>query len=208
TRGSAMAKRASTNTQRAWRQLRRNRSAVAGLIIIGILVLSAVFAPWLAPYDPYRVNLDNRLQPPGGAHLLGTDELGRDILSRLLYGARVSLWVGIVTVFASGLIGVSGGLVAGYLGGYWDAVIMRVVDIFLAFPVILLAIAIVAVRGPGLNNVLVALALVYWTTYARVARSVVLTVREEEYTWAARTLGASPLRIMVYHVLPNAIAPL
>ena len=199
---------ASRNVQRAWRQLRRNRSALAGLIVVCILVLSAIFAPWLAPYDPYQVSLDNRLQPPGGAHILGTDELGRDILSRLFYGARVSLWVGIVTVAASSLIGVSGGLVAGYLGGYWDAVIMRVVDVFLAFPVILLAIAIVAVRGPGLNNVLIALALVYWTAYARVARSVVLTLREEEYTWAARTLGASPLRIMVRHLLPNAIAPL
>jgi peptide/nickel transport system permease protein len=199
---------ASRNVQRAWRQLRRNRSALAGLIVVCILVLSAIFAPWLAPYDPYQVSLDNRLQPPGGAHILGTDELGRDILSRLFYGARVSLWVGIVTVAASGLIGVSGGVVAGYLGGYWDAVIMRIVDVFLAFPVILLAIAIVAVRGPGLNNVLIALALVYWTAYARVARSVVLTLREEEYTWAARTLGASPLRIMVRHLLPNAIAPL
>jgi len=198
----------SRNVQRAWRQVRRNRSALAGLIVVCILVLSAIFAPWLAPYDPYQVSLDNRLQPPGGAHILGTDELGRDILSRLFFGARVSLWVGIVTVAASGLIGVSGGLVAGYLGGYWDAVIMRVVDVFLAFPVILLAIAIVAVRGPGLNNVLIALALVYWTAYARVARSVVLTLREEEYTWAARTLGASPLRIMVRHLLPNAIAPL
>jgi peptide/nickel transport system permease protein len=199
---------AATNIQLAWRRLRRNRSAVAGLIVIAILVFSAVFAPWLAPYDPYRVDLDNRLQPPGGAHILGTDELGRDILSRLLYGARVSLWVGIVTVAAAALIGVSGGLVAGYLGGYWDAVIMRVVDIFLAFPVILLAIAIVAVRGPGLNNVLIALALVYWTAYARLARSVVLTLREEEYTWAARALGASPPRIMVRHLLPNAVAPL
>jgi peptide/nickel transport system permease protein len=199
---------AATNVQLAWRRLRRNRSAVAGLVVITILVFCAVFAPWLAPYDPYRVDLDNRLQPPGGAHILGTDELGRDILSRLLYGARVSLWVGIVTVAAAALIGVTGGLLAGYLGGYWDAVIMRVVDIFLAFPVILLAIAIVAVRGPGLNNVLIALALVYWTAYARLARSVVLTLREEEYTWAARALGASPPRIMVRHLLPNAIAPL
>src|SRR5436190_729850 len=122
---------ASTNLQRAWRRLRRNRSAVFGLVVVGILVFSAIFAPGLAPYDPYRVDLDNRLQPPGGAHVLGTDELGRDILSRLLYGARVSLWVGIVTVAASALIGASGGLVAGYLGGYWDVVIMRIVDIFL-----------------------------------------------------------------------------
>jgi peptide/nickel transport system permease protein len=154
------------------------------------------------------VSLDSRLQPPGGAHLLGTDELGRDILSRLIYGARVELWVGIVTVLLAGLIGVSAGLLAGYLGGSWDAIIMRLVDIFLAFPVIILAIAIVAVRGPGLTNVLIALALVYWTSYARVSRGVVLTLREEEYTWAARTLGATPTRIMVHHLLPNSVAPL
>src|SRR5205814_5378928 len=112
------------------------------------------------------------------------------------------------TVLLAGLIGISAGLLAGYLGGSWDAIIMRLVDIFLAFPVIILAIAIVAVRGPGLTNVLVALALVYWTSYARVSRGVVLTLREEEYTWAARTLGASSGRIMVRHLLPNAIAPL
>jgi len=179
-----------------------------GLVIIVVLVLTAILAPWLAPDNPYAVTLAGRLQPPSNGHLLGTDELGRDILSRLIYGARVELWVGIVTVALSGLIGVTGGLVAGYLGGHWDTLIMRVVDIFLAFPVIILAIAIVAVRGPGLTNVLIALALVYWTTYARVVRSVVLTIREEEYTWAARTLGATPLRIMFRHLLPNTLAPL
>jgi len=196
------------NAARAWVQLRRNRAALAGLLVIGLLVFAAIFAPFLTPYNPYAVSLDIRLQPPGDAHLLGTDELGRDILARLLFGARVSLWVGMVTVVLAGLIGVAGGLAAGYLGGYYDAIIMRLVDIFLAFPVIILAIAIVAVRGPGLTNVLIALALVYWTTYARVARAVVLTLREEEYTWAARTLGASPIRIMLRHLLPNAVAPL
>jgi peptide/nickel transport system permease protein len=197
-----------SNVGRAWRQLRRNRAALAGLVVIAALVFAAAFAPLLTPYDPYTVALEARLQPPGGAHLLGTDELGRDILARLLFGARVSLWVGLVTVTLAATIGVSGGLLAGYLGGLWDAVIMRLVDVFLAFPVIILAISIVAVRGPGLNNVLIALALVYWTNYARVARSVVLTLREEEYTWAARTLGAGPVRIMVHHLLPNAVAPL
>src|SRR5438034_10887601 len=196
------------DTQRALRKLKSNRAALGGMVVILILVVAAIFAPFLAPYNPYTVTLETRLQPPGAAHLLGTDELGRDILSRLLFGARVSLWVGIVTVALAGLIGVSGGVAAGYLGGYWDAVIMRLVDVFLAFPVIILAIAIVAVRGPGLTNVLIALALVYWTAYARLSRSVVLTLREEEYTWAARTLGASPPRIMVRHMLPNAIAPL
>jgi peptide/nickel transport system permease protein len=199
---------AARNQRRAIARLRRNRAALAGLAVIALLVMAAVFAPLLAPYDPYRVELTQRLQPPSAAHLLGTDELGRDILSRLLYGARVSLWVGVVTVALAGVIGVSGGVVAGYLGGYWDIVIMRLVDVFLAFPVIILAIAIVAVRGPGLNNVLIALALVYWTTYARVCRGVVLTLREEEYTWAARTLGASPPRIMLRHLLPNALGPL
>jgi peptide/nickel transport system permease protein len=199
---------AARNQRRAIARLRRNRAALAGLAVIALLVMAAVFAPLLAPYDPYRVELAQRLQPPSAAHLLGTDELGRDILSRLLYGARVSLWVGVVTVALAGVIGVSGGVVAGYLGGYWDIVIMRLVDVFLAFPVIILAIAVVAVRGPGLNNVLIALALVYWTTYARVCRGVVLTLREEEYTWAARTLGASPPRIMLRHLLPNALGPL
>src|ERR1051325_5411341 len=148
------------NASRAWAQLRRNRAALVGLAVIALLVFAAIFAPLLAPYNPYIVSLDARLQPPGGSHLLGTDELGRDILSRLIFGARIALFVGIVTVFLSGLIGISGGLVAGYLGGYWDAIIMRLVDVFLAFPVILLAIAIVAVRGPGLTNVLLALATV------------------------------------------------
>jgi peptide/nickel transport system permease protein len=197
-----------SNTARAWGRLRRNRAALVGLVIVAVLIFAAIFAPFLAPDNPYIVSLDARLQSPGGAHLLGTDELGRDILSRLIFGARIALYVGIVTVFLSGLIGISGGLVAGYLGGFWDAIIMRLVDIFLAFPVIILAIAIVAVRGPGLTNVLIALALVYWTSYARVARGTVLLLREEEYTWAARTLGASPARIMLRHLLPNALAPM
>src|SRR5437879_6278624 len=184
------------DTQRALRKLKSNRAALGGVVVSLVLVVAAIFAPFLAPYNPYTVMLESRLQAPGAAHLLGTDELGRDILSRLLYGARVSLWVGIVTVALAGLIGVAGGLVAGYLGGYWDAVIMRLVDVFLAFPVIVLAIAIVAVRGPGLTNVLIALAMVCWTTYARVARSIVLALREEDYTWAARKLAAEPTRIM------------
>jgi peptide/nickel transport system permease protein len=196
------------NLGRAWAQLRRNRSALAGLVVILLLTLAAVFAPLLAPHDPNAVTLERRLQPPGSGYPLGTDELGRDILSRLLYGARVSLWVGLVSVGLASLIGVAGGLAAGYLGHYWDAIIMRTVDVFLAFPVIVLAIAIVAVRGPSLTNVMIALALVYWTGYARMARAVILTLKEEEYAWAARTVGAGPVRIMLRHLLPNALAPL
>src|ERR1700682_4008384 len=209
TRGSALAERVPAppqlprrNIRRAWSQLRQNRAALVGLAVILLLVVAAVLAPRLAPHNPYAVALETRLQPPDSTHLLGTDELGRDILSRVIFGARVSLWVGVVTVALSGVIGVSGGLVAGYLGGNWDVVIMRLVDVFLAFPVIILTIAIVAVRGPGLTNVLIALALVFWTTYARVVRGVVLTLRDEEYAWAARTLGASTTRIVLRHLLP------
>ncbi len=203
-----MSEPSSRDVSRAWRQLRRNRAALAGLAIVLALVLMAALAPALAPYQPNVVALEGRLQPPGGAHWMGTDELGRDILSRLLYGARVSLWVGLISVGLASLIGVSAGLAAGYLGRYWDAIIMRVVDVFLAFPIIVLAIAIVAVRGPSITNVMIALALVYWTTYARMSRAVILTLKEEEYAWAARTIGAHPLRIMVRHLLPNALAPL
>lgn len=193
---------------RAWLRLRRSRGGLAGLAIVVALVLAAAAAPLLAPHDPNAVALAQRLRPPGGAHPLGTDELGRDILSRSLFGARVSLEVGLIAVSIAAVIGISAGVVAGYLGSYWDAVIMRVVDVFLAFPVIVLALAIVAIRGPNLANVMVALGLVYWTGYARVARAMVLTLKTEDYVWAARSVGVPPVRIVGRHLLPNALAPL
>jgi peptide/nickel transport system permease protein len=196
------------NWRRAIRVFQRNRTALVGLIIITGLVIVAVLAPWLEPYDPYAVKLDNRLMPPGLEHLFGTDNLGRDILSRVISGSRVSLEVGILTVGLSVLIGVPAGLVAGYRRGVMDSIIMRLVDVFLAFPVIILAIAIVAVRGPGLTNVMLALVFVYWTTYARVTRGVTLVLREEEYVLAARSLGVPTYRILWRHILPNALAPL
>ena len=188
--------------------LRRNRLALVGGLIIVLFVLVAVFADWLAPYEPNKVTLSQRFLPPSAEHWFGTDNLGRDILSRVIYGARISLWVGILTVGLATLIGVPAGLLAGYRRGTVDAVFMRLVDVFLAFPVIILAIAIVAVRGPGLVNVMLALVAVYWTTYARVTRGVTLVLREEEYMVAARSTGVPAARVMWRHLLPNTMAPI
>lgn len=193
---------------RAVRVFTRNRAALFGAIIITIFVLVALFADQLAPYPPNRITLSQRFIAPNAAHVFGTDNLGRDILSRVIYGARISLWVGIVTVGLAMLIGVPTGLIAGYVRGPADSILMRLVDIFLAFPVIILAIAIVAVRGPGLFNVMLALVAVYWTTYARVTRGVTLVLREEDYVTAARSIGVSSARIMYRHLLPNSLAPI
>ena len=163
---------------RATYVFRRSRPALLGGIIIFVAIFVALAADWLAPYDPNEVILSQRFLPPSAEHLFGTDNLGRDILSRLLYGARISLWVGVLTVSLAMLIGVPIGLLAGLKRGIVDTVFMRLVDIFLAFPVIILAIAIIAVRGPSLVNVMLALVAVYWTTYARVTRGVTLILRE------------------------------
>ncbi len=187
---------------------RRNRTALFGGIIILIFVFVAIFADWLAPYDPNAVTLSERFLPPSSVHFFGTDNLGRDILSRVIYGARISLWVGILTVSLAMLIGVPLGLFAGYRRGWTDTLFMRLVDVFLAFPVIILAIAIVAVRGPSLVNVMLALVAVYWTTYARVTRGVTLVLRNEDYMLAAQSIGVPTGRVMSRHLLPNAMAPI
>jgi peptide/nickel transport system permease protein len=197
-----------SNLARAVQVFRRRKIALVGLIIIAFFALVAILADVLVPFDPTAVNLGERFIQPDASHWFGTDNLGRDILSRVIAGSRISLQVGILTVALAMLIGVPAGLIAGYLRGMFDSVIMRLVDIFLAFPVIILAIAIVAVRGPGLNNVMIALVFVYWTTYARVTRGVTLVLREEDYVLAARSMGASSLRIMFRHILPNAISPI
>ena len=197
-----------SNLARAVLVFRRRKIALVGLIIIAIFTLSAILADVLAPYDPSAVDLGQRFLQPGAAHWFGTDNLGRDILSRVIAGSRISFQVGVLTVALSMLIGVPAGLIAGYVRGPVDSVIMRLVDVFLAFPVIILAIAIVAVRGPGLINVMLALVFVYWTTYARVMRGVTLVLREEDYVLAARSVGVSSLRIMFRHILPNALSPI
>ena len=171
----------------------------------------AIGAPLIAPHDPFAQNLDGRLAPPtwaGGAraHLLGTDQLGRDELSRLIFGARISLLVGITAVFVAGVTGVMVGVVAGFNGGLTDEVLMRFTDLMLALPFTLLIIAVVAVFGPSLVNVIIILGLTGWVPYARVVRAEVLSIREREFVAAARAVGASRLRVMLQHILPNTIA--
>ncbi len=179
-----------------------------GLVLVVVFAGFAAFAPWIAPYDPAAINLPIRLDPPSHAHWLGTDELGRDILSRIIYGARISMVVGTSVVANSLLLGLIIGSVAGYYGGRIDRFVNVVVmNAFLSFPGILLAIAFVAFRGPGIFNLVIALSLGGWVGYARLVRGQVLAVREREFVEAAHALGASDLHIIVRHILPNIIQP-
>jgi peptide/nickel transport system permease protein len=187
---------------------RKNKLAIAGLVIVMALTLSAVLAPWLAPYDPSDQMLMDRLNGPSWQHPFGNDELGRDILSRILLGARVSMRVGATVVLFSSVVGVLVGGFAGYVGGKLDALITAVViNSLLAFPGILLAIALVAFLGPGLDRLILALTSIGWVGYARLARGQVLKVKTLEFVEAARALGASNLRIFTSHILPNIIQP-
>jgi ABC-type dipeptide/oligopeptide/nickel transport system permease subunit len=185
-----------------------NISFIIGVSITAGLVFVALFAPLIAPYSPYELDFYNGLKGPSVEHLLGQDSLGRDIFSRIIYGSRVSLLVGFVTVFISATAGITLGAVAGYFGGRLDETIMRISDVFMSFPGILLAIAVMAVRGPGLENVIVALSIMGWTGYARLTRGQVLSLREREFVLAAEALGAPPKRIIYLHILPNIAAPL
>jgi peptide/nickel transport system permease protein len=180
----------------------------AGACVVGLAVLAAVIGPWLVPYDPSAQELALRLEGPSRLHWLGLDELGRDILARVMSGARISLFVGLVVVSVSVSIGAAMGAIAGYYGGMIDEAISRVIDILLAFPGLLLAIALVAVLGPSLTNVVIALSLIGWVGYARVARAQVLQAREFEYVVAARAIGAATPRILIRHVLPAALPAL
>ena len=184
-----------------------NRLMVLGTVIVGGLVFTALFAPVLAPYDPAVIRLDGELDGPGRAHLLGQDQLGRDILSRIIYGARVSVAVGFTVVAISMCLGTLIGSLAGYFGGVTDQVVMRVVDILLAFPGILLAIAITGILGPSVVNVIFALCVLGWVGFARIVRGQVLSVRTSDYVLAARAIGAGPARIIGLHILPNVMAP-
>lgn len=191
-----------------WRLARRNPLATAGVIMVAIFVLCAIFAPWLAPHDPAGIHLPERLLAPSSAHWFGTDELGRDILSRVIYGARISMLVGISVVAASLAIGLVLGSIAGYYGGRVDRFFNVVVmNAFLSFPGILLAIAFVAFLGPGVINLILALSIGGWVGYARLVRAQVLATREREFVEAARALGAGDWRIITWHILPNMIQP-
>lgn len=188
--------------------LRRNPLATTGIVFVCVFVLFAVFAPWIAPQDPANISLATRLQPPSAHHWFGTDELGRDVLSRVIFGARISMLVGISVVAGSLLLGTIIGSLAGYYGGFVDRFVnVIVMNAFLSFPGILLAIAFVAFLGPGLINLILALIIGGWVGYARLVRAQVLAAREREYVEAARALGASDWRIITRHILPNIMQP-
>ena len=180
----------------------------AGVTILVLLAAGSVLAPFLAPHDPLRQNLEQDLATYSSAHPLGTDKLGRDILSRTIYGGRVSLLTGLATVLISLALGVAAGSLCGYFGGWLDLLLMRLVDILMAFPGILLAIALTAVLGPGLNHVILALCLIGWTGYARLVRGEILSLREREFVQAARGLGCPPKRIITRHLIPNLLPSL
>ncbi|MDO7907179.1 ABC transporter permease [Paenibacillus sp. JX-17] len=192
----------------AWRSFRRNKSAVAGLTVILIFIVLALIAPLIAPYDYKAQELVQRLKAPGSTHWFGTDDLGRDLLSRTLYGARISLWVGFLSVIGSIAAGTVLGIVAGFYGKWLDMLISRIFDILLAFPAILLAIAIVAILGPSLQNALYAIAIVNVPTYGRLVRSRVLSLKNEEYITAARAIGVSDIRILARHIFPHTLTPI
>jgi peptide/nickel transport system permease protein len=186
----------------------RQPAIAVGAVVMLIFLLVALLAPLLAPYEPLGQNISAGLNAPSAAHLFGTDKLGRDIFSRILYGARISLFVGVAVVLISGAVGTLLGVVAGYLGGWADEALMRITDIFFAFPALILAMAIAGALGPSLQNALIAISAVTWPVYARLLRGQVLALKEREFVLAARTVGVPEWQIIVRHLLPNMLAPL
>ena len=203
--------RGPTRAQRVARTLRpflRQPAIVVGVVILLFFVAAALCAPLLSPTDPLAQNVVEGLSPPSAAHLLGTDKLGREMLSRMLYGTQISLVVGVLVVLSASTFGTLLGLLAGYRGGWADEVLMRVTDIFFAFPALILAMAIAGALGPSLRNALIAISVVSWPVYARLIRGQVLALKEREFVIAARTLGIPEWRIILHHLLPNTLAPL
>jgi peptide/nickel transport system permease protein len=200
---------AKSEFQRFWKIFIRRKFVLFGLIVISVLILSAIFAPLISPYNPYAQNLDNTLIQPGFRHLLGTDYLGRDTLSRLIYGTRTTLMIGILAVGSGATVGMILGLLAGYLGGATNAIIMRIIDALMSFPMLMLALVLASMfGGGGLRNVILALGIGMVSSNARVMCGQVLTIKENEYITAARSMGAGNVRIMFFHVLNNAFPPL
>jgi peptide/nickel transport system permease protein len=187
---------------------RRSPLTMVGLILVAVLAFAALCAPLLAPVDPLKQTLSSRLKPPSAEHWMGTDQLGRDVFSRMIYGARISLLIGLVVVGLAASVGIFVGLVAGYAGGWLDESLMRITDVFFAFPALILAMAISGALGPSLTNAMIAIAVVSWPVYARLVRGQVLILRQLEYVDASRSLGASSGRIMWRHILPNSLSPL
>lgn len=190
-----------------WYKLKQNPLTLLGLGMLLLIVLLSVFAPLITPYDPTKINIVERFSPPSAAHWFGTDEVGRDIFTRILYGARLSLGVGVAIVFAAGLVGTLIGCVSGYFGGRVDQLIMRLMDMILAFPSLVLAMALAAVLGPNLFNAMLAIAIVKVPVYVRLARAETLVLREKLFVQAAATFGIGPWQIIFRHILPNAISP-
>jgi peptide/nickel transport system permease protein len=203
-----MAEMVSTTARPRRPALLRSPLTVAGLVLITTLILIGILAPLIAPANPLKQVLTVRLKPPSAEHWLGTDQLGRDVLSRMMYGARISLLIGLVVVGLAASTGTLIGLVAGYAGGWLDEGLMRLTDVFFAFPALILAMAISGALGPSLTNAMIAIAVVSWPVYARLVRAQVLSLREREYVEAARALGADAPRIVWQHILPNTLAPL
>jgi peptide/nickel transport system permease protein len=191
----------------AWQSFYKNKLAVIGLGIVLFFIVIALVSPWMAPYSFKDQIMAERMQAPSSKHWFGTDDFGRDIFSRVLYGARISLWVGFFSVLGSVVVGTTLGIVAGYYGRFVDTLISRIFDIMLAFPSILLAIAVVAILGPSLQNALIAIAVINIPNFGRLVRSRVLSVKQEEYIMAAKAIGMKDSRILLRHILPNSISP-
>lgn len=189
------------------KKLSKNKIGFLILLMCLLFIFCGIFAPLISPYDPYKTNSRSRLQPPSKSNLLGTDELGRDVLSRVIWGARISMSIAIITVSISVLVGVIIGMISGYVGGIVDDIIMRITDIFLAFPSLILAMALTAALGPSVINAAIALGIVWWPSYARLIRGQVLSVKNKPYIESARALGAGHLRIILKHLWPNCYDP-
>ena len=194
-----------SNAQRMLRAFIRNRAAVAGMVLAAVVIAMAVLAPWLAPHNPVRQSAVNRLKPPGAEYTLGTDRYGRDVMSRVLWGSRVSLQVGVGAVVLAIVLGVPMGVVAGYKGGRYDQLLMRLADVLLSFPTLVLGLIILALLGPGLWKMILTIGIVIAPKFARMARGPTMALRETEFVMAARANGSSDLRIMVVHIMPNVI---
>lgn len=196
-----------TQRQRTWRRFSGHKGALFGILIVITLVVVALTAQWIAPYNPNETNLRLRGASPSAEHLFGNDDIGRDILSRIMYGARVALMVGIISTTIAVSIGVLVGSMAGYFGGWVDAVLSRLIDTLMAFPILALLLTLSALLGPSLRNVIIIVGVTFWASYARVIRAEVLSLRERDYVLAARASGASDRRIILRHIVPNAIGP-
>jgi peptide/nickel transport system permease protein len=196
-----------TYLKTAWRRMKRNKAAVAGTLIIGLLLIVALLAPWLTSYDPVRQNYNELLLPPSPAHPLGTDQYGRDLLTRILYGCRYAIIIGVGVVGIQFLVGVTLGLIAGYYGGLLEMLIMRITDVMLSIPSVVLGVTIAGFLGGGIQNVIIAVGAIGWRAYTRLVRAEVLTLKQETFVESARAVGCGELRIIMRHILPYTLGP-